>query len=148
AQKGISTTEVSFLLKKYCEGLQQLPAYGEMPMGQLGSFYMDENGKLHFKSVSLPAAYFPDVVAERVIHPDVAHEILVGDTHTNSTAMTELLQEEPIIKSRWWIAAVVLAVLGVAVLFVYYSQNRVGDFGNGTPAATTPPSETYHSSGK
>ncbi|MBC7867196.1 MAG: hypothetical protein H7X88_06665, partial [Gloeobacteraceae cyanobacterium ES-bin-316] len=83
AQKGISTTEVSFLLKKYCEGLQQLPAYGEIPMGELGSFYMDENGKLHFKSVSLPAAFFPDVVAERVIHPDVAHEILVGDTHTN-----------------------------------------------------------------
>jgi hypothetical protein len=63
----------------------------ELPFSSAGSFYRDENEDLQFKTVSLPGAYFPEVVAERVIHPDVAHNILVGDTETNSAAMTELL---------------------------------------------------------
>lgn len=142
-QHDITEAEADGLLKQYCNQLQAMHSYEELPLDTVGSFYMDENGKLHFKSLSLPAAYFPDVVAERVIHPDVAHPMLVGDTHTNSTAMTEMLQDEPIAKSRWWIAAAVLAVVALAVIVIYYSGFEVGQTGNGLKVTASPESKTY-----
>ncbi|HSN59796.1 MAG TPA: hypothetical protein VLR49_02595 [Ferruginibacter sp.] len=147
-QKNISALEAAAFLSKFCDGLKQMQAYEELPLSTAGSFYMDENGKLHFKSVAMPASFFPEVTADRVIHPDVAHKMLVGDTHTNTTAMTEQLQAEDKIKSRWWIAAVVLALLGVAVLFIYYRQHTTGDFGNDMPAKPAPESKTYLTSDK
>ncbi len=142
-QYSISEAEAEGLLQHYCKQLQDMQAYEELPLDTVGSFYMDENGKMHFKSLSLPAAYFPDVLAERVVHPDVAHPMLVGDTHTNSTAMTEMLQDEPVTKSRWWIAAAVLAVVGLAVIFIYYSSYELGQTGNGRKVSTSPESKTY-----
>lgn len=143
-KQNIAIGEAEVLLHNYCKQLQNLQAYEELKLENIGSFYMDENGKLHFKSSSLPAAYFPDVVAERVIHPDVAHSILVGDTHTNSTAMTEqLLQEEPVAKSRWWIAATVLAVAAIAIILVYYSSHGTGQTGTATKLETSPAQNTY-----
>ncbi len=130
-------------LRTYCDQLQHMQAYEELSLANAGSFYMDESGQLHFKSRSLPAVYFPDVVAERVIHPDVAHPMLVGDTHTNSTAMTELLQDEAPKKSRWWIAAVLLGVLALSLIVVYYSNNSMGETGNGIKVSTSPASKTY-----
>ncbi len=140
---GIREADVQALLKDYCKQLQDMQAYEELPLDTVGSFYMDENSKLHFKSLSLPAVYFPDVLAERVIHPDVAHPMLVGDTHTNSTAMTEMLHEEPIAKSRWWMAAAALAVLALAVIFMYYSNFKMGQTGNGLKVTTSTESKTY-----
>ncbi len=143
AHNNIPEANAEGLLKNYCKQLQDMQAYEELPLDAVGSFYMDENSKLHFKSLSLPAVYFPDVVAERVIHPDVAHPMLVGDTHTNSTAMTEMLQDEPITKSRWWMVAAALAVLALAVIFIYYSNFKVGQTGNGVKVTTSVESKTY-----
>ncbi len=142
-QYNISDTEAAALLKDYCKQLQYIKPYEELALDNAGSFYMDENSKLHFKSLSLPAAYFPDVVAERVIHPDVAHEMLVGDTYTNSTAMTELLELEPAAKSRWWMLAAALAVVAIVVIVIYYSSHPIGQTGNGVKASTSAEAKTY-----
>jgi len=142
-QKKISALEAAAFLSKFCERLKQMKSYEELPLSTAGSFYMDENGKLHFKSVAMPASFFPEVTAARVIHPDVAHKMIVGDTHTNTTAMTEQLQAEDKIKSRWWIAAALLALLGVAVLFMYYRQHSSGDFGNDMQAKPAPEYKSY-----
>lgn len=104
---------------------------------------MDENEQLQFKSLALPPSFFPETIAERVIHPDVAHQILVGDKETNSTAMAELLNDDSVAKSRWWIAAVIMAVLGLVTIFVYYSQNAAGATGNAMPVEPTTAPKTY-----
>ncbi|RYF88566.1 MAG: hypothetical protein EOO03_08115 [Chitinophagaceae bacterium] len=130
-------------LQQFCNGILSLNAYEEQPLADAGSFYMDETGKLHFKSLSLPAAYFPDVPAERVIHPDVPHEMLVGDTHTNTTDMTAMLQDEPVKKSRWWIAALIMAAIAIVALIAYYSNHRFSDTGNAVKARTNSPSKSY-----
>ena len=143
SQYKISETEAAALLQDYSKQLLHINAYEEQALDNAGSFYMDENSKLHFKSLSLPAAYFPDVVAERVVHPDVAHAMLVGDTHTNSTAMTELLEHEPAAKSRWWMVAAALAVAAVAAIIFYYSSHPAGQSGNGMKAKTTTEAKTY-----
>ncbi len=150
AQKKISIAEAATLLSNYCSSIKNLPANEEFILHTLGSFYRDENDDLQFKSTALPASFFPEVPAERVIHPDVAHNILVGDTHTNSAAMTELLSTgEEQKRSRWWIAAVIMGSIAVISLIIYFTHhNPAGLFGSIKPAEATQPSKSYQSTGK
>lgn len=129
-QQNISTAKAENLLAHYCDTIKQLPPLAESELATAGSFYVDETAQLHFKSSSMPEAYFPEVVAERVIHLDASHEMLVGDTQTNTVAMSELLNEEAPVKNRWWITALLLAVIGFALIFYYYSHHPLGAFGN------------------
>ncbi|MFZ4770992.1 MAG: hypothetical protein ACOYLO_12495, partial [Ferruginibacter sp.] len=75
AQKRITPPEAESLLHHFCDSLKQLKAKEELPFSAAGSFYMDEYRSLHFKSVQLPVAYFPEVDAERVIHTDASHNM-------------------------------------------------------------------------
>ena len=142
-KKNISIPEANLKLHSFCSQLKELKANEEFPFSSAGSFFMDENEQLQFKSLALSPSFFPETKAERVIHPDVAHQILVGDKETNSTAMTELLNDDSVAKSRWWIAAVIMAVLGLVTIFVYYSQNAAGDTGNAMPVEPTTAPKTY-----
>ena len=140
--KKITALEASAMLGIYCERLKEIPAQGESVLPGAGSFFVAEDGKLQFRSGDLPATYFPEVVAERMIHKDVAHNMLVGDTHTNTTAMTEKLQETTTKRSRWWIAAVVLFVVGIIGLIIFYSQHGLNT-GNGNKVSPKSESKTY-----
>jgi hypothetical protein len=143
AEKKISELDASALLGNYCGRLKQLPEDGESALGDAGSFYMDANGKLHFRSPEIAPAFLPEVKAERVIHLDVAHEMLVGDTQTNTAAMTEMLREENIARSRWWIAALVFALTAAGIIFYYYSQHTAGDTGNAVQVLPGQAPKTY-----
>ena len=149
-QKNVNTPEAVQLLNNYCVGIKQLGVNEELPFSSAGSFYRDDNEIIHFKAVPLPAAYFPEVVAERVIHPDVAHNILVGDTETNSAAMTELLNTgEERKRSRWWIAAISLGVIAAIALLIYFTNYKHGGlFGNIKPVKASQSSETYQTPDK
>ena len=143
AQKQITAPEAESLLQQFSDSLQQLKAYQELPLSAAGSFYMDANRSLHFKSVQLPVAYFPEVDAERVIHPDASHSMLVGDNHTNTTAMTEFLQEEIVVKSKWWIPAIILGLLGATVILFYYSSHPISQTGNLIPVNPVAASNSF-----
>ena len=150
AQKQINTAEADTLLSNYCNRIKSLPSTEEFSLPALGSFYKDENEDLQFKPTSLPASFFREVAAERVIHPDVAHSILVGDTQTNSAAMTELLNTgEEQKRSRWWIAAVIMGSIAAISLIIYFTNhNPSGLFGSIKTAEATQSSKSYQSTGK
>lgn len=143
SKKNIGVPDAELMLSNFCKQLTGMEAYEELPLATSGSFYMDENGQLHFKSLSIPAAFLPGATAQRVIHPDVAHHLLVGDKETNSAAMTELLSDDTVTKSRWWIAAIIMTGIALVIVFVYYSQNAAGDTGNALPVAPATAPKTY-----
>ena len=149
-QKNINTPDAVELLHNYCTRIKQLGVNEELPFSSAGSFYRDENENLQFKTVSLLGAYFPEVVAERVIHRDVAHTILVGDTETNSAAMTELLNTgEEKGRSRWWIAAISLGVIAAIALLIYFTHHEHRSmFGNIKPVKASQSSGTYQTPDK
>ena len=79
----------------------------------------------------MPSAFFQSVVAERVIHPQAEHQILVGDKETTNTVMTEFLTEKPEVRDRWWIWAIVLGAIGLLILLIYFTgANGTSPFGN------------------
>ena len=100
-------------------------------LDQVGDLTVSQTGKILFKQEELPAAFWQAVIAERVIHPQAEHQILVGDKETTNTAMTEFLAEKPTEKNNWWIGAIALAVLGILLLLIYLSgTGNSSAFGN------------------
>ena len=122
AQKGISKEEAAYQLGRYCEELKQLKDGEKASIQHIGTFYKDANGCPAFipEQVSLSAQ---DIYAEKVIHPDRSHAILVGDTETTNVAMNEYYaEEEPKAKSRWWIFALILFLIAVALIVFYLND--------------------------
>lgn len=121
-------------LKDYCHGLKELIDEGNtVSLAQVGSFSVNENGKIIFKPEDLPSAFLQTVVAERVIHPEAEHQMLVGDKETTNKAMSELFATKTEVKGRWWIWAIVLGAIGLLLMLFYFSQTSDGSFfGNST----------------
>lgn len=99
--------------------------FGTIKKGIAGDMTFDLSSKAIFA--------FPPVTAERVIRTNAEHTIQVGDTEKTNTQMVELLHEEaPPRKSRWWIWAVVLGVVGLSVLgfYLYQHNGQINAFRN------------------
>lgn len=129
---GSSKYEVSEALDHFCDDLRnKITQQPDVQLENLGSFFEDASGKITFKQEELPAAFTQPVFAERVIHPDAEHNILVGDKETTNTVMTELLAPKTETKDHWWIWAIVLSAVGLLALLIYFTEFKGAfPFGN------------------
>jgi hypothetical protein len=124
--------EATEALDHFCDKLQKdIAEQKNIKLENIGSFSVDQSGTIHFTQEELPAYFFQPVFAERVIHPDAEHQILVGDRETTNTVMTELLSPKTETKDNWWIWAIVLGLIGAALIILYFNmQNGAASFGN------------------
>jgi hypothetical protein len=128
-QKNISRDEVAHQLKRMVENIQGLPLGQYLEIPNAGKFYKDENDKIGFIAVEVPAHFLPQVVAERVVHPNDSHTMLVGETETNTAAMAEYFSDgEPTMKSKWWIFAIASFAVAAAVIGFYASNKNADSF--------------------
>jgi hypothetical protein len=132
ATTGADKYEATEALSHFCDRLKQSMAdQPDVQLNNIGSFFVDASGTINFKEEELPATFAQPVFAERVIHPDAEHHILVGDKESTNTEMTELLAPKSAIKSRWWIWAIVLGTIGLLVLLIYFTEfSGAYPFGN------------------
>jgi hypothetical protein len=132
ATTGGSKYEVTEALDHFCDNLRdKITQQPDVQLENLGSFFVDASGKINFKQEELPATFMQPVYAERVIHPDAEHNILVGDKETTNTVMTELLAPKTETKDRWWVWAIVLCILGLTALAIYFTKfEDTSAFGN------------------
>ncbi len=132
ATTNINTYEVTEALGRFCNDLKKgIAEHAKAALNGIGNFVVDNNGNIIFEQSALPLAFLQPVFAERVIHPQAEHHILVGDKETTNTLMTELLSEKPGEKDRWWVWAIVLGTVGLLLLLLYFSQlNGTSPFGN------------------
>ncbi len=145
ANKNISIDEAVYQLKNICKEISSLSNQNKFDIAGVGEFYKTGNGKVSFSSVELPAYFSPSVYAERVIHPDDSHAILVGDTETDRNTMTEYYTEdERVKKSKWWVWALILFVIAAA-LIVFYLNDKSNNsfFGIQHKYEVAPATETY-----
>jgi hypothetical protein len=132
ATTGADKYEATEALTHFCDDLKQKIAdEKKVTLDSIGNFFVDGSGKINFIQDELPAAFTQPVFAERVIHPDAEHQILVGDKESTNTEMTELLVPKSIIKNRWWIWAIVMGAIGLLALLIYFTEfNGAYPFGN------------------
>ncbi len=117
-------TALSELIKK------DLHNIGRVNLKGVGDFVKNPDGSVGFIPVQLNANFTPPVVAEIAIHSDAVFARLVGDTETFNSTQPTYFAEEKIIKDRWWIWAIVLGTIGLAVLVFYLSQHGFNMLGN------------------
>src|SRR5688572_15080217 len=89
---------------------------GEVFLKGIGTFKREGNGELTFQALDISPVFMPAVAAQRVIRENAAHNILVGDQHTTNVQMTEFFNQKPLLKQRWKLVAIILAVIGIGLL--------------------------------
>jgi hypothetical protein len=129
-QNNITRDEAAHQLKKMVKDIQALPLEEKFEIPHAGKFYKDENEKIGFIAEQAPTHFLPQVAAERVVHPNDSHTMLVGETETNTATMAEYYadEEEPTMKSKWWIFAIISIVLAGAAVGFYASNKKEDSF--------------------
>lgn len=128
----IDKQEVANIYNQFGDTLKNNIADG-ITIEQIGKLSVDAQGKINFTQEELPATFTQPVFAERVIHPQAEHQILVGDKETTNTLMTEMLAPKEATTDRWWIWAIVLGAISLVALLIYFSGTaNTSMFGNAT----------------
>ena len=128
--------EATEALEHFCDVVKNnLANKSPATLEGIGQLFIDASGKIQFQPSRIPAVFLPDVKAERVIHPEAEHHILVGDKDSTNTLMTEYFNEEvPVKKNRWWIWAIVIGSIALLALLIYSnSLNASSMAGNAMP---------------
>lgn len=106
---------------------------GSVEITGLGSFTKDSSGVIQFSAYPSNEDFFQPVAAEKVIHKDAEHSILVGDKETTNIEMNEYYSDEPIEKKyKWWVWAIVLGAVGIIAIAFYLFQHGFNAFGSKT----------------
>ena len=112
----------------------------------VGSLQKDGAGNIFFQREKEINFYEP-VIAERVIHKNAEHSVLVGDKETTSVAMNEFYRDDVVTekKSSWKIWAIILLSVSLLVLLFYFSNHPFSENGISNQSAfpVLQPSATY-----
>jgi hypothetical protein len=125
-KRGIPDFEAIRWYNEFAAGLcNKIKSEEEAVWQGIGVFKKDFGGEVVFEPYPSPYELYPVVKAERIIHADARHSILVGDKEKTNYEMTELLSDAIYVeKESWWIYALILAAIGLIVLFFHlYSHN-------------------------
>jgi hypothetical protein len=130
--KNCNITEAETLIGTFVDKVKMLDSSNEIDIAFVGKFKKSKENELVFEQNIYPEPFLPNVAAEKIIHKNDAHSMVVGDVETNTAAMTEYL--EPKAKSKfnkWWISAIVIAALSLILLSVYFLGGfKLGLFNN------------------
>ncbi len=145
SKKNISIDEANGLLNQFGERLQHMGTFDETVLPSIGKFYVNAEGNLVFKPIDLPHQFLPVIKTEEVIHPPVAHLMVVGDKESTTTEMAAFYSETGAkINDRWWIWATCLAIIAAAMLFFHYNdKGQTIEFGNSRQIEILQPAKTY-----
>lgn len=125
-QMGVSEEVADRQLKDYCTASVEGIRRGErLEWRGLGHIAKGVAGDMKFELTAKHIFAYEAVPAERVIRTNADHTILVGDREKTKTEMTELLlEDEPRRRWPWWVAALILGGVGLAVLAYYWYTHR------------------------
>jgi hypothetical protein len=88
----------------------------------VGILKKDPSGNVLFEPAASPVLFLQPTPAMRVTRQDAQHTMLVGDRERTSGEMNEWLLDDTARRKRvsWWVIAVVLGGICIAVLALYY----------------------------
>jgi hypothetical protein len=127
--KNISFDEAAYQLNNISSEILNLKQAEEFSITSVGFFTKSQNDKLLFNENKEAEIFAVPVFAERVIHPDDSHKILVGDRETDRNSMTEFFTDTiPVKKNKWWLWAAAIFVLSVVLIFIYSNNDNHNRF--------------------
>jgi hypothetical protein len=118
-------SEFSFELRN------RIRAEDQVSWDGVGVLKKDPSGNVIFESISGNPLFMVPTPAMRVNRQDAQHMLLVGDRERTNVQMNEWLHEESADRKKrsWWILALVLGVIALAILGWHFYTNG-WSFGN------------------
>lgn len=98
---------------------------GSYEVPAVGKFMKHHNGTVEFRALDLDVPMKP-VKAERVVHSQDTHELVVGDKISNSAEMNQVLHEQPIGSKRYMAATISLVAAAILIIVLYYITDGFG----------------------
>ncbi len=127
--KSISFDEADYQLNNISNQILNLKQAAEFSIKGVGVFTKSQSDKLLFNEIKEAEIFTVPVYAERVIHPDDSHAILVGDRETDKNSMTDFFTDSaPAKKNKWWLWAVALFVFSIVLIFLYLNNEHQNSF--------------------
>lgn len=132
-------------LHQFCSNIKI--AGKETVIPSLGTFSVDEDGEISFIGVETDTTLWAPVTATRVVRKDT-HQILVGDTESDSEQMTAYYADQAVSKRTWWWAwAIGLFLLATVAITYYIIEGRHHQgFGSMQSIPEVPTPKTYDAS--
>ena len=121
----IQLHEAEEIINNWCLNAKMSLDSGEkIIFNSIGTLQKDPAGNMLFQTMDGINFYEP-VIAERIIHKNDEHAVLVGDKETTSGAMNEFYREDVIIEKKysWKLWAIILLALALLVLIFYFSSH-------------------------
>jgi hypothetical protein len=146
-KKNISSSAALTEIKKWCADTKAKLKNGEViVLNSIGVLKKESSGNISFESENAFSFYSP-VPAERVIHKNSEHAVLVGDRETTSSVMTQFYSdEETTAKNKGWkIIAIILLAIALVILFFHFYGHpfSLSEFGNQVKTVPQSPPATY-----
>ncbi len=144
----ISLSEALENVKEWCGETKLKLKNGEEIFFQcLGSLKKEPSGNILFRNQN-NVPFFEPVSAERVIHKNSEHKVLVGDRETTSSVMNEFYHHDEETRERnnqWKIVSMILLVTALILLFLYFYQHSFlfSSLGNQRKISPQLPPDTY-----
>jgi hypothetical protein len=134
AQQDISDYEALRQYNDFAYSLRdRLNYFREAPWEGLGILKKDDMGEIHFESSISTPSFLQPVPAEKVVHANAKHMLLVGDRERSSTEMSDWFAEEPVHGNRlWWLVALVGGIVASLIIMIHFSSKgwKVESTGN------------------
>ena len=134
-------------ITRWCQYVsERLDAGEKIIFESIGSLQKNATGNIFFSSKDKSRLYEP-VSANRVVHKDEDHAVLVGDRQTTSAAMNEYYKAESVFERKisWKIWAAVLFGLSILSLVMHFSFHgfTTANTGNQISVSPLPPPASY-----
>ncbi len=117
----------------------KLDAGEKIYFDSIGTLQKNAGGNIFLQRRKAIQFYQP-VSAERIIHKNEEHSVLVGDRETTSVVMNEFFREEDVIEKRaWWkIWAIIMFSISLLILIIHFSNHSFSTSGVGNQINLTP----------
>ena len=146
-KKNISSSEALAGVKKWCADTKEKLKNGEtIVLESLGVLKKESVGNISFDN-QIATSFFAPVAAERVIHKNSEHAVLVGDRETTSSVMNQFYSEEETAtkNNAWKIIAIILLAIALVILFFHFYGHpfSLSEFGYQVKTVLQSPPATY-----
>jgi len=111
----------------------RLNYFREAPWEGLGMLKKDDMGEIHFDSTISTPGFLQPVPAEKVVHANAKHTLLVGDRERTNREMSDWFAEEPVHGNRlWWMVALIAGIAAALIIMFHFSSRgwKVESTGN------------------
>lgn len=131
-KKNILFQEARDELNEYCTRWnERINDGGKLQLDEVGTLLKNPEGHIYLERTVLEN-YRQPVSAERVLHQNATHHMLVGDRETTSTAMSQYYDGTVVFeRSHWGTWAIILIAIAASVLFFHFKDHSISTEGVG-----------------